>query len=883
MRTLPLLLELSSLFFISLALAHVVSGQPRRGNFPYQDPSLSISERVKDLLRRMTLEDKVAQLQCEIKPIGEVEPFVRKGIGGLAIQLRPFGAKEAAEKANALQKLAIEESRLGIPIIIHDEGLHGLVGKAATSFPQAIGLAATWNPDLMYEVATAIAKEARSRGIRQLLSPVINIARDVRWGRVEETYGEDPYLTARMGVAFCKALEENGVISTPKHFAANVGDGGRDSHPIHFSERLLREIYFPAFKACVQEASATSVMAAYNSLDGRPCSANPWLLTDVLRKEWGFKGFVVSDYGSVWGIKNHHHTAATEKEAAKAAVEAGLDIELPNVNFYGDPLLQAVKEGLVPESTIDTAVSRILAAKFRLGLFEHPYVDPEQAAAVNEAPEHRALALRSAREAIVLLKNDRGLLPLKKDLKSIAVIGPDADGQRLGGYSGFGMKIVTVLEGIKNKVSSTTIVRYAKGCELGEVALPPIPSRNLKPQGARVGEHGLRGEYFNNMSLSGEPALVRIDEQINFDWGVGSPDPSISPDHFSVRWTGKLIADTSGVYRISLTTDDGARMYLGGKLLIESWFDRAPSTDVTTVRLEAGREYDLRIEFYENEGGAFAALGWQAEEMEKEQVAAAASLAKSCEAAVIVAGLIEGEGRDRADLSLPGAQEELIKAVAETGVPTVVVLIGGSAVTMSSWIEKVPAILFAWYPGEEGGNAIADVLFGDYNPAGRLPITFPLAVGQVPLYYNLKPSGRGYDYVNLSGKPLFPFGHGLSYTRFEYSNLQINPKKARVGEEIQINVDIQNIGATSGEEVVQLYLRDPVASVTRPLKELKGFRRVTVEPNEKKTVTFVLTRDHLSFLDQDLKYVIEPGVLEVMVGSSSQDIRLTGSFEVTAK
>jgi len=857
--------------------------QPKKEKHKYLNSKLPIEQRVNDLLGKMRLEEKIAQLQCEIQEVEGKNIVTEKGIGGLGILLRALSAKEAAEKANRIQKLAIEKTRLGIPIIIHDEALHGLVAKDATSFPQAIGLASTWDTELMERIATVIGKETRSRGIHQVLSPVVNIARDVRWGRVEETYGEDPFLTSRMGVAFCKGLEKEGVITTPKHFAANVGDGGRDSNPIHFNERLLREIYFPAFKACFQEAGAGSVMAAYNALDGLPCSANRWLLTDILRKEWGFKGFVVSDYGSVSGIMNMHHTAATKKEAAKQAVEAGLDMELPNIDIYGTPLLQAVKERLVSTSTIDKAVKRILSAKFRLGLFEDPYVDPENASKLNNSKEHRELALQAARESIVLLKNENDVLPLKKNIKSVAVIGPNADAVRLGGYSGFGMKVVTVLEGIKNKVSPSTIVNYAKGCELGEAPLPTIPAENLIPPEAKPGEHGLKGEYFNNMDLSGKPNLVRIDKQVNFDWGIGSPDPTINSDHFSVRWTGKLVPSVSNIYRLSVTTDDGVRLFIDGKLLVDSWYDRGATSDFITMKLEAGRQYDLRIEYYENQGGAFASLGWDFKPEVDKELQAAVDAAKKSDAAIVVVGIIEGEGRDRANLDLPGAQEDLIKAVTETGKPTVVVLINGSAVTMNNWVHTVPTVVEAWYAGEEGGNAIADVLFGDYNPGGKLPITFPQFVGQVPLYYNPKPTGRGYNYTDMSGKPLFPFGHGLSYTKFEYSNLQISPKEVTPAGKVQVSVDIQNVGDRKGDEVVQLYLHDVVASVTRPLKELKGFKRITLEPKEKKTVTFVLTREQLSFLDQKMKSVVEPGAFEVMIGSSSEDIRLKSSFEVVKR
>lgn len=875
-------------FTVMIALAIMASFvanraecQSRKQLLPFRNTALPVQDRVNDLLGRMTPEEKIRQLECSIGELKGRDTIITNGIGNLAVPLRPLDAGDAAKEGNRIQKLAVEKTRLGIPIIIHDEGLHGLVGKGATSFPQAIGLAATWDTDLMEQVATAIGKEARTRGIRQLLSPVINIARDVRWGRVEETYGEDPYLTSRMGVAFCRSIESQGVLTTPKHYAANVGDGGRDSHPVHFSERLLREIYFPAFKACFQEGHATSVMAAYNALDGLPCSADRWLLTDVLRGEWGFKGFVVSDYGSAAGIYNMHHTAATEEDAAQQAVNAGLDVELPDTYIYGRPLFQAVADGLVKESTIDTAVSRILEAKFKLKLFDSPYADPDVAGRVNDSKEHRALALRAAREATVLLKNENNILPFKKDIKSVAVIGPNADAARLGGYSGFGMKVVSVLEGIKNKLPSSVTIRYAKGCDVGQTALPPIQGNVLTPAGGKEGEHGLKGEYFNNMALSGEPVLVRTDEKVNFDWQGGSPDPKVNADHFSARWTGKLVPPATNTYRISITTDDGGRLYIDGKLLIDSWYDRGPTTDYIRMKMEGGRAYEIRMEYYENSGGAFASLGWNFKAEGQKDIDEAIAAAKSSEAAIIVTGIAEGEGSDRAELDLPGDQERLIHAVAATGTPTIVILMAGSAVTMNNWIDEIPAILDVWYPGEEGGNAIADVLFGEYDPGGKLPITFPQAVGQVPLYYNTKPTGRGYDYVDMSGKPLYPFGHGLSYTTFSYGNLQVNPATMNAAGTATISIDVKNTGSVAGDEVVQLYIRDSVASVTRPLKELKDFKRITLAPAETKSVSFTLTGQNLAYPGKDLKEVLDPGRIGILLGSSSEDIRATGTLTIT--
>ncbi|HEX9971595.1 MAG TPA: glycoside hydrolase family 3 N-terminal domain-containing protein, partial [bacterium] len=672
----------------------------------YKNSELTIETRVTDLLSRMTLEEKIAQLQCVISDVENTDIIKKNAIGNLGVILRSFPAREAAEKMNQIQKVAMEKTRLGIPILMHDEALHGLIAKEATSFPQAIGLAATWNTNLMEKIATAIARETKTRGIRQVLSPVVNIARDVRWGRVEETYGEDPFLTARMGVAFCKSFEQEGVITTPKHYVANIGDGGRDSNPVHFSERLLREIYFPAYKACIQEGNATSIMAAYNSYDGTPCSSNRWLLTQILRDEWGFKGFVVSDYGSVGGILDLHHTAANQKEAAKQAIEAGMDIELPNIYIYGEPLLEAIKEGMVAETTIDQSVRRILTAKFKLGLFDEPYVDPGQAEKINDSKEHRELALQTAREAIVLLKNDNNILPLDKKTKSIAVIGPFANAAKLGGYSGFGMKTVSPLEGIKEKVSSSTQIVFEKGCEAGMPMLPQIQPEHLIPADGKPGEHGLKGEYFNNMELSGKPDLVRIDQQVYFDWGGQSPDDAINSEKFSTRWTGKLVPPETGEYQIGVTTDDGVRLFIDGEKVIEFWQDRSPTSNIISMQLEKGREYEIRMEYYENAGGAFASLGWDYQPDYNKEMQKAVQAAKNADVAILVLGIVEGEGRDRASLDLPGQQEQLINQIAATGKSMVVVLINGSAVAMQNWKDNAGAIVEAWYPGEEGGNAI---------------------------------------------------------------------------------------------------------------------------------------------------------------------------------
>jgi beta-glucosidase len=848
----------------------------------YQNPNLSIERRVKDLLGRMTVEEKVAQLQCQISESPVTDAAMKNGIGGLGCILRPYEGAEAAKKLNRIQKFMTSKTRLGIPVMMHDEALHGLIAEKATSFPQAIGLAATWDPGLMGEVAGAIAAEVKSRGIRQVLSPTINIARDPRWGRVEETYGEDPFLTSAMAVAFITAFETRGVVTTPKHYAANVGDGGRDSNPAHFSERLMREIYFPAFQSSIAGAGARSLMAAYNSFDGTPCSSNRWLLTDVLRGEWGFKGYVVSDYTSVEGIFSLHRTAADSMDCARQAIEAGLDVELPSIVMYGKPLLDAVRSGKVSSEVLDRAVRRVLTVKFELGLFENPYADPKEAARLNDCAAHRALARKAAEKSLVLLKNANGVLPLRKNIQSIAVIGAPAAAPRLGGYSGSGMAVVSILDGIR-KAAPAAEVRYARGPAGGSRTYPAVPSEWLTPAGGKEGEHGLRGEYFGNTGLEGRPTLTRIDKDLFFDWGHGSPDPSIAAERFSVRWTGRLKAPVEGPCILAFTTDDGVAAYLDGERIVRTWSDRASSTDTVRVLLEAGRMYDLRVEYYENTGQAYAALGWDVagKDYSSGEIREAVEAAGACDAAVVVAGVNEGEGRDRSDLGLHPDIERTIREIGATGTPTIVVLTNGSAITVADWIGSAGAVIEAWYPGEEGGNAVAAALFGDVNPGGKLPLTFPISEGQVPLYYNNKPTGRGYDYVDRTGNPQFAFGTGLSYTTFEYGDLMLSAGSMSKEGAIRASIDVRNTGSRKGDEVVQLYIHDRVGSVSRPLQELKGFSRVTLEPGETKTVEFPVGRDQLTMLNGEMKWVVEPGGFEIRVGGASDDIRSRAVLKVT--
>jgi len=794
-------------------------------------------------------------------------------------------AEDTALLINRIQKFFIEETRLGIPIIPFDEALHGLIRKAATVFPQAIGLAAGWNPDLMKEVSSAIAKETRSRGIRQVLSPVINIARDVRWGRTEETYGEDPYLTTQMALAFVESFEKNGVITTPKHFAANVGEGGRDSYPVHFNERLLEEVYFPSFQACIEIAGSRSIMTAYNSVDGIPCTSNEWLLNKKLKQDWGFAGFVVSDAGAIGGATVLHHTASGFEEATISSFQNGLDVIFQTAYEHYPLFFSAFKKKLISREIIDRAVSRVLKLKFDLGLFENPYVDPKEAAEINACKEHRMLAKKAALQSVVLLKNENDLLPLQDNLKTIAVIGSDADEARLGGYSGPGNNPVSILEGIRNRVGNTCKVEYLKGCTRNIQQFEPVPPECLFHYVNGVKYTGIKGEYFNNITLAGKTDLTRIDNQIDFGWTLFSPDPEIiNFDFFSVRWTGSFLAPETGVFKIGIEGDDGYRLFIDETMIINNWQKQTCQRFVKELYFKKGQEYEFKLEFYENSGSAKLKLIWDmgVKNDHSNEISKAVNLCKKSDVAIIAVGIEEGEFRDRAYLNLPGNQEELINRVSETGKPVVVILVGGSAIVMEKWRHNVSAILDVWYPGDEGGNAISEILFGDFTPAGRLPITFPIHEAQLPLYYNHKPTGRGNDYDNLTGKPLFPFGFGLSYTTFSYEDLRVDKEILTSDEKVNIRFRITNTGNYDGDEVVQLYIKDMISSVARPVKELKGFQRVHVKKGMSKQISFDL--DYLAFLmlDKNLNSLVEPGEFKIMIGSSSQDIRLRKIISVIA-
>jgi beta-glucosidase len=877
------------------------------GCLPYRNPNLPVEARIRDLLSRMTLEEMVRQMdqyhgcmnfvdrtfpthstamakdgallmECVETLIGQ------EGIGCIH-DLYPPGAGAI----NQLQEYAVTKTRLGIPILFSEEGLHGLCGPGNTIFPQAICLASTWNPEILQRVGEGIATEFRAYGIHETFSPVLDLAREPRWGRMEETFGEDTWLASRMAVAMVTGMQgqdlssDKAIIAEPKHFAAyGVTRAGVNCSSAHLGERELRTWVLPIFEAAVREAGAMGMMVSYNSIDGIPCSGNTWLLTDVLRKEWGFQGFVRSDLGAINRLHRDHRTASSGEEAIRQSIEAGMDMQYYDYESeeYQRAIIRMVNEGRMTLESVDRAVSAILRVKFLLGLFENPYTDPSLVPKRVRCAEHLQTALDAAREGICLMKNEGGLLPLRKDLRKIAVIGPSAAVARMGDYTPtvWGFEPVTVLDGIKSLVSPNTEVLYAKGTGILENELDPIPGCCLRLSGGSG--HGLCGEYFPNLDLEGEPCVTRTDPEINFNWAFTKPAEGLGITGYSVRWNGILIPDKTFEGRLGTASHDSMRLWVEGDLLVDNWRKGAYEAAALSqpFRFEKGREYAIRLEFRKDASAIQVLLGWN---QGADEIDTAVRAAKEAEVAVVCVGdstMTCGESRDRADLNLPGKQLDLVKAVQATGTPVVLVLQIGRGMTLTWEAEHIPAILNAWFPGEQGGRAVAEVLFGDINPAGRLPVTFPKSVGQLPLYYNTLPFGS-HRYIDMDREPLFPFGHGLSYTCFEYSNLQVCPSQIGPWGEVTVSVDIKNVGDRPGDEVVQVYLHDLYSSVIRSLKELCGFQRIHLKPGETQKVSFTVGPRHLRLLDRHMEWVVEPGEFEMMVGGSSVTT-LSQRFEV---
>ncbi|RZJ51503.1 MAG: glycoside hydrolase family 3 [Chryseobacterium sp.] len=856
--------------------------------YPYQDAKTPVEDRVKDLLSRMTLEEKVRQMDMYRGDFfKEKEDFAKsksaEKIGKLGIGAIHDLYPRSAKMINDLQTNVIKGNRWGIPALIMCEMLHGYLDEGSTAFPMNIGLGATWDTETIGKVGKVIATEARAHGVHFGFGPNLDLGREPRWGRVAETFGEDAYLNSEIGLAFIKGLQgedlksDRSIIAEPKHFAVHgIPQAGGNSSPILVGERSAREDHLPSFQKAFMKGGALGTMCAYSELDGIPCAANHWLLTDVLRNEWGFKGLVVSDLGAIKYIQTTHKVSDSPKESIREAVSAGVDMQFYDFSneFWQNTVIELVNEKKLTTENIDRAAGAVLRLKFLLGLFENPYTDKNLIKERFHTKENQAVALEAAQKSMVLLKNENNILPLSKTLKNIAVIGPNANASRLGGYSPKNSVGVTVYEGIQQVVGKTANVVYEEGVPL-IVKGQAIPSKYLFTSDGS--QNGLKGEYFNNRNLEGTPALTRIDNQLEFDW-PWAPGDGVNVDDFSIRWTGYIQSDKSFDGWLGLSSDDGIRMWVDDVLVVDNWTKGATSIVTTPKNIEAGKKYKVRIEMWEGGWGARAHLRWN---LEKVNMQPAIEAAKKADVAIVVLGesneLVE-ENRDVADLNLHGIQQELIEAIQKTGTPVVCVLLNGRPLSVN-WInDNIPAILEGWFPGEAGGKAVADVLFGDYNPGGRLSITFPKSVGQLPIYYNQKPSAI-HRYVSESENPLYTFGYGLSYTTFEYSNFKLSNKYINTNGELKVTVDVKNTGNFDGDEVVQLYINDIYSSVTTPEKTLKGFKRVFLKKGETKQVEFVLTAEELSLWNREMKNVVEAGDFEVMVGGNSTDLQKQ-SFKV---
>lgn len=796
----------------------------------------NIETRVESLLNKLTLEEKIDLL------------------GGTGFETKAI-------------------KRLGIPSLNMCDGPLGVRWGLATAFPSGILMGATWNPELIEKLGSALAEEVKAKGRHVILGPCVNIARIPMGGRNFESFGEDPYLTSCTAVNYIKGVQKENVAATVKHFAVNNQEHERMFVDVQVDERALNEIYFPAFKAAVTEADVLAVMSAYNKLNGSYCSENEYLLKTKLKGEWNFKGLVMSDWGAV------HSSIPTFNN--------GLDLEMPDVKYLNRKnLLEDLKNGKLSEDILNDKIRRILRVMFTIGLFDNYTYDTTK---IN-TDEHKQIALEVAREGMVLLKNQNNILPLDfNKIKSIAVIGPTSNIAITGG-GGSSMVSpfysISPLEALNNKIGDKVIINFAQGITLNGTITPINPDFLFVEK--KENEHGLLGEYFSNKNLDGSPSRTRIDKTVNFSWEWDSPFENFPSDNFSVRWSGYLKVDKTDFYTIDVSTDDGVRLFIDDKLVIDDWNDHAELTNSYRMKLEADKFYKIKLEFYENGGSAICKLGLRSDDTNSLDEAVIA--AKNSDAALIYVGTnftYESEGFDRQDLFLPQNQDELIKRISEVNPNSIVIITTGSPVIMNGWVDKVPAILESWFAGEQIGNAIAEILIGETNPSGKLPITFPVRWEDCPAYETYKKESGvskysegifvGYRYFEKNKiKPLFPFGFGLSYTQFEYSDLKLSKDKLTKSDSIIVSVKIKNIGNRKGKEIAQLYISDPVSSVIRPLKELKRFTKVELNPNEEKEISFTIYPEDLMFYDKFWK--VENGEFNLMIGASSDNIRLNGKI-----
>ena len=855
-----------------------------------------VEKRVEDLLDRMTLEEMILQTDQYIShdfTIRErkdgMEAVVSLDMDKLDSLLRgnSVGSIQTREltpsQINELQRYAVEKTRLGIPFLFSEEALHGLCHRAATVFPQQIGLAATFHPDLGYSMGRAIGTETRAMGIHETYSPVMDLIRDPRYGRTEESYGEDTFLCAQFARSVVRGMQgdqlsdPDAIAAEPKHYAGyGAPTGGLNCSPCAMGRHEVFSDVLPVFEAAFADAGAVDAMCSYNAIDGTPVAADHELLTDILRDQWGMRGFVRSDLTAVKRLFDNHYLAETLQEAMAMGLEAGVDLQLYDFSHQDwlEGLRDLVLSGRLDRAVIRRACGRVLKVKFLLGLFDHPYVDESRAETAVHTEEHLRLSRQIAAESIVLLKNRDHLLPLSRNLHTIAVLGPSAGSAMLGDYTVGGRKGVSVLDAVRAAVSSHTKVLYDPGCHFIGDTVSPFPENMLLSED---GAPGLTGRYYRGHSTEGEPEMVRVDQQIDFQWLMnGSP---IGAENFSVVWTGFMTPQEDFDGGIGFRTEDSARLYVDGELILDGWGEEKRGTRTAPFRFEAGRTYALRIEYTNDCPGARVVFGCL---RNREDFTPAMRLARQADVAVVCVGDNQdtcGENLDRASLDLPGNQLDFVKAIHSTGVPVVLVLQTGRPVSAVWERQHIPAILEAWFPGEEGGYAIADLLFGNSHPSGRLPISFPRHVGQVPCHYSRRPGG-GKRYVETDCTPLWPFGFGLDYTEFSYGGLSVSPEIIAPGESVTATFTVTNTGDRAGTAVPQLYLRDLVSSTVKPLRTLAAFDKVPLMPGETKTVSLTISPREMRTLDRQFRWQVEPGTFRVWLADNADHLIMSCDFSV---
>jgi beta-glucosidase len=861
----------------------------------YKNQEIDIETRVQDLISRMTLEEKIKQMDMyaggDLVENGKLSiKKAEKLLKGISVGSIHDFYPETAERANEVQKYFIENTRLGIPALFIEEALHGYGGVKSTAYPVPIGLGSMWDVDLNEKIGNAIGSETRSVGVHMVLAPVLGISREPRWGRVQETYGEDPYLAARYGVAMVKGMQaddltaDDAVVAEPKHFGIHsIPEGGKNAGPVYIGERQARSHFLYVFEKAFREAGALGAMAAYHEWDGIPAVSDPWLLKDLLRDEWGFKGFVLSDLGAIKLQYDRHKTAESPEDAIIVAVKNGLDMQFYDYSHetFEKTVVDAIENGKLSMQDIDRAVSGVLYVKFRLGLFENPYTNAKLKEERYHCQKHQDLALESAHKSIVMLQNRNNILPLTDPVKRIAVIGEMVDKLMLGDYAPKEVEGTTILEAFKNTDYKLEFVKAA----VPTSSMQEIESNVLL---TKTGEKGLLVEYFNNTEMSGEPVNSKVEStNLTKYWYNLSPAAGVLDNNFSVRWTGYIVPEVTGSYEFALSADDYARVTINGKVLIDSWNKQTNGKwNRYKIRLVKGNKYPIKLEYAELEENAAVSLRWiitpEVKKKGETMFEKAVKAASSSDVVVLVQGekyVETGEGRDRMDLELNAFSKRLLDEISKVGKPIILVLQNGRPLVLSEEAKKVDAILETWYAGEFAGTAIVDIITGKVNPSGKLPISFPSRTEQLATYYN-RQRLHDHNYVDGSSKPLFAFGHGLSYSKFEYSDLTIEKPEIAKTENQIVRVKVKNTSDREGTEVVQLYITDTYSSVATPVMQLRGFKRVSLKAGEEKEVIFTVLPDDLALWNREMKRVVESGEFQVKMGAASDDIRLNSSFIV---